>query len=231
MAGGGFPLPFIMKYLTGLFFLVVNTCYCQPGVNLIPNYSFEEIDSCPHDISRVYYAYPWKGVSVDLWAGCNEGTIWEGLSPLGNTAAGSQYPYDGLNHIGLYIYGNGIPTDPYIYGSGREVLSVKLPQELKKNKNYCFSFYESLSDFYKCATNNFDAYFSKEKILDTSIYGSENLIGYTPQFVYIGPPKTNDETWEQIKGRFKVDGGEKYMYFGNFHPLEQTDTIFFIQVT
>jgi hypothetical protein len=50
-----------MRLLFISFYLLFNWCFLkgQVPVNLVPNYSFEQQDTCPFGTNQIYFAVPW----------------------------------------------------------------------------------------------------------------------------------------------------------------------------
>ena len=202
-----------MKNTLCLLFLCLSLVAAK-SQNLVPNPSFETIDTCPYFDNQIYFASPWFqpciiqgnttiSSSSDLYSTCSSsqgyGIPENGLS--------FQYAKSGNGYAGIALYSSGVNCSEYI--------EVKLISPLTQNRKYCVEFYVSFA-----ATNfvvsNIGAYFSHDSLLNNSPYNAiDNVI---PQ---IENPTTNmlSDTlnWMLVSGNFIANGGEEYMTIGNFH--------------
>lgn len=202
----------LLKYLLPLLFAL----NASAQVNLVPNGSFEVIDTCPYYISlpSVQHAVPWfaptKG-SSDLFNACDSSNLG---APYNH--AGYQIAYEGIGYCGIFLH---TPDSPNV---NREYIAVRLNDTLEKNKSYCLTMYCSLSEgsvfsggtFSSFSSSSIGAYFSKDSIFQND----GGLLPYVPQ---IQNPVINqiDDilNWTIVTGFFtSTMGTEKYMYIGNF---------------
>ena len=185
--------------------------------NLVPNPGFEIIDSCSFGSGAIVdtVAPPWDSPSagsVDLYNTCSTHFAYS----VPENSWGFQYPHTGNGYAGGGFYSNGgVP-------GYREYLQVELDSPLVANQNYCGSFYVNLTNLAKYANNNFGMYFSTTHIF-VSNYNPLNLI-----------PQINDTTivsdtanWILVYGKYRAQGGERYIIIGNFYTDAQTDTVHF----
>jgi hypothetical protein len=201
------------KNLLNILFLLFFCGQAKAQVNLVPNGSFEDIDSCYGDPSAIGFdVFQWSGctgwscptkASSDLW--CENPVLGVHSPPL-IPAFGFQYPKDGNNMAGLFIFE---PLD-WDY---REYVQCKLNQPLEANKVYELTFYVSAADHYNY-TSTLGAYFSKTMV---SQPGSWEALPYQPQ-VENDPNNYITDTlgWTKISGTFTAQGGEQYMLIGTF---------------
>ncbi len=196
-----------------LIFLFVWAVSLKAQVNLVPNPSFEEKDTCPITNGAIFLAEPWTsvydGVSYFHECGAN-----------GFTAPGNKYgwenPLTGQAYIGF---------SEWVINSGYEsqFAGVELTSPLITGKKYNVEFYVSMIDSCWYAIKNIGVYFSQNQP-PTNI---TTLLGYEPQVKYTGTDfLDNKEGWTKIEGSFFADGGEQFMTIGNFDGHENTDTIF-----
>jgi gliding motility-associated-like protein len=178
---------------------------CNPPINRIELYSY-----CA-DTSIFHPAYPNFHV----------------ISPTLNHY-GHQVPRSGNNYLGINLLCSCQFTDPTVnYGASR-VASNELAAPLKA-KNYCLTFYVSMADYTPCASNRFDALFTAHKNAGAALFPSANNPPMTftvkHQFHYEGGVIADSVNWTKISGRFKAQGGEKYMHVGNLHSAWDMDTL------
>ncbi len=194
--------------------LILLICRIFSGQNLVPNYSFENITSCPTYQNNIYKASPWfqpcvffgnttNSSSSDLFNTCGT-SGWQ--CPV--NALGVQNARTGNGYGGLNPYNDGEDVTEYI--------EVPLISPLIANKRYCLEFYVSLADSSHWSISNIGAYFSVDSILDSAYYLT--LTHLTPQVENSVSNMLNDNTnWTLVSGYFIANGGEKFMTIGNFN--------------
>lgn len=187
--------------------------------NLVPNGSFEEITTCPWEISQAGLAMPWTPPppsSADLYNACDPGTP-SGIPHLGvpANATGNQPAHSGEGYVGIFTYNGALPD-------GREYLQVMLTEPLEQGK-YIVSFWASLADEFQYAVSSIGVYLS-----DTAI----TYTGYEPYQVEpsVQSPEgvimSNKDIWYHITDTFTTRyGGEEYLLLGNFKTAEESDTL------
>ncbi len=207
---------------TILFYFQLNSSVAQ---NIVPNGSFENFTACPLTGDKIYYATGWfqpcrwpggyslnQSSSSDYYSACG------GLnSPYGvpKNYSGYQNAFSGDSYIGLtYLYTiNGL----------REYAEVKLNHSLLVDTKYKLSYRVSLLDGSMFASNQFDAYFSNDSLLDVSWLSVINVV---PQITNLSQAIISDTmNWVSVSGSFYANGGENYLTLGNFHSDNLTDTI------
>jgi gliding motility-associated-like protein len=183
-------------------------------VNLVPNGSFEDIDSCYGDPSAIGFdVFQWSGctgwscptkASSDLWC---ENPVWGMNTPPFIPGFGFQYPMDGNNMAGIFVY------EPGSYPNYREYIQCQLLQPLEPNKVYEIIFYINSAGADNF-TSSVGAYFSPTQVSQS---GSWNVLPYQPQ-VENDPNNYITDTlgWTKISGTFTAQGGEQYMVIGTF---------------
>ena len=189
------------------------------GQNLVPNSSFEVIDSCPTIDGKLYFAQPWfqpciyygntkNSSSSDIFSYC---ASYMGVPTNGE---GSQFARTGNGYAGFSPYA-GI-------NNGREYNEVQLLSPLIANKLYCVKFYVSLAETSRYAISKLGVYFSVDSLLDTSYY---HAIDYVfPQVENPSNIFLNDTSnWMLVWGNFVATGGERFMTIGNFHNPANTN--------
>lgn len=193
--------------------LLLSVCIGKAQVNLVPNGSFEEINGCPTSSSLFdtivnNWFQPTNGTS-DLYTECS--TISSGRN-VPYSAMGFQYAQQDSSYAGIITYWPGI-------GNYREYIAVKLTDSLKQNMYYCLKYYVNLSNEEPLIISSIGAYFTKDSL------HFDNLLP-VPVIPQIANPDSNfisdTITWKLITGYFQAQGGEKYMYMGNFRNDQNT---------
>jgi hypothetical protein len=187
-----------------LFFLPV---FFSAQNNLVPNYSFEIIDTCSSPYTDpahlLYWKVPTQG-TTDLFRNCGS---WNGAF---SNMAGYQYPKSGFGYIGLYAYFHN-------FNNYREYISTQLWMPLEPGKKYLVGFWCSLAEN-KClkAANKIGAWFS-DSIQSPTFYGF-NVINEIPQVQNDTSVILDDTTnnWILISDTITAVGSEKYITIGNF---------------
>lgn len=183
--------------------------------NLVPNPSFEDIESCPTVAGDIRKALPWfepVNRSTDLYHSCATGD-WS----VGNNIRGEQLPDSGKAYAGIRVYADWFNTPNY-----REYLSVKLIDTLKKGKNYKVSFKVNLADggTVRYAIDQFGAWFSKGNPRDTILFEVIPQVE-SPEGQFL----IDFENWTQLTMCFNAEGGEQYLTLGNFRDDNRTQTL------
>lgn len=201
-----------MRRLLVILFALFSS-YNWAQVNLVPNNSFEQIYSCPlstclYDTTIVEWFQPTNGTS-DVFNFCAE--IPSGKSVPSNFF-GFQYAQDGGGYSGIFIYVPGFPNY-------REYIAIKLSDTLKFAVNYCIKFHVSLAEQYPKNISSIGIYFSSDSIHQNN----DKVLQVLPQFENFHENFINDTTaWLLIKGNYLANGGEKYIYIGNFRNDSNT---------
>ncbi len=181
------------------------------GQNIVPNSSFEILDSCNWLNAAILHGYypswdsPTNG-SSDGYNSCSPYSTWS----FPANAFGFQYPHTGNGYIGGGYYGNGI----------REFIQVKLDTSLIANQEYCASVYVNLANRSEFPCNNIGMSF-----LDTHTYFSTNsYLNLSPQ-INFSNIISDTSIWTLVYGHFTATGGERYLIIGNFYSDSLTDTL------
>lgn len=185
------------------------------GQNLVPNPSFENFSSCPTDGAQLDLAVPWFNPTMDTPDYFN--ACYVGPSPLPVDVPSNYFGYQ------LARTGNGYAgfVTFFTTPNGREYIEVKLLDSLIIDRNYCVTFYVSLTDSCRWATSRIGAYFSTDSIYSNDGY----VLNYVPQVENpFGNIITDVNNWTKISGAFTAAGGEIFMTIGNFYSDANTDT-------
>jgi len=200
--------------------------------NLVPNPSFEILDTCPTTEGQLFHAIPWFSPTYN--------TINYPMSDFFNTCApqfpvganvpvgvpfncrGYEYPHTGNSYAGACVYSD--------YDETREYISVKLNYKLQPGLTYCLGYYVSLSNYDTTIQPNGGSRFAIDcmgiYISDTIIHlNTWYAIPVTPQI--INPPSNflSDTTnWMLVSGTYIAHGGEQYITIGNFKNDSNTQS-------
>ncbi len=206
------------KYLLFLFFfIIINLLQYLTGTaqNLVPNWSFETIDTCNFNNANctsgvdVGSVLPWEGYSADLYNVCS-------IQPdcgVPFNFPGFQVAHTGNGYVGEYFY--DLSSTNY-----REYIQVALDSVMKNNHKYCCTFYVSLSNVLAVGIDHIGMYISTTH---TSM-PTTGILNYIPQIIdaNIVIDTTN---WTLISGEYIANGGEQYIVIGNFNSAATTDTL------
>lgn len=203
------------------FLVSINFSVCMAQMNLAPNPSFEQYDTCPTGIGQMSKAIPWFNPhyipicgsgSPDYLNQCS------GASGAGvpNNGFGNELARTGVGYAGIYSM-----NLPWI--NAREYMEAPLTDTLLAGKEYVVSFYVSLAEVMGYATNKIGAYFSDSAIVNSC----DSLLPFVPQIVNQQSNfLTNKSSWTLVRDTFMAAGIERYIIIGNFFPLSQSDTIY-----
>ena len=165
--------------------------------NLVPNPSFEVLDSCPRVFGEVHKLKSWENYhyTPDLFHEC--ATTKYVKTPI--NFFGQQPPASGKGYAGITVYHQKYPN---------EVIGVKLKQALKPGISYEARIKVSLAERYsRYATNNLGFLFTNAP-----------RKAYNGKKVHVKTLEVIKETkeWVTIGGTFIPDKTYQYMMIGNF---------------
>ena len=195
------------KFLIAITIVINNCSYSQ--TNLIPNYSFENYDTC--DVFQGFSVLTdWTNPSVmgtpDYYNVC-EGTI-----PCAAGCVYYQYPHTGNAFV-------GIECQIYLTSNYREYVQAQLANQLITNQCYYVEFHTNKANSDKYAVNNIGAYISDTAI--TSFW--DTCLNFIPQILLPGNPVITDTVnWVKVYGVYQAIGGENYITIGNFQNYANT---------
>ena len=199
-----------MKNLIFIYTLIHINCFGF-SQNLVPNPSFEEINSCPsnfHDFTKFLYWSNPTNASPSIFNNCNQGNAGVPVN-----IAGYQNTHSGFGYAGIVIFSDQSQN-------AREYIQVELLSPLVANQKYKVRLYVNLADSSKYAINRFGIYFSQN-----SFYlPTYNVINYIPQ-VSFDTLIINKIDWTLLEATYQAMGGEKYITIGNFNYDSECDTI------
>ena len=194
-------------------------------INLVPNYSFEELNSCPligtascNNIIPIPSLKDWYCAmtylsSPDYFNNCT--SINFGF----NNICGWQIAKTGNAYLGGFMHTfGGIANNEYI--------ECTLKDSLKPNVNYCVQYYLNRSDKSSYVISQHGAVFTKTQLIVPSTL-SPHFINLTPQVKNpLGNYIKDSINWTKIEGSFIALGGERHMTLGCFGPQSLLDTLF-----
>lgn len=213
-----------MKYL----YLLIATLFSVQsfGQNLVLNPSFESYSSCPLGPSELENAnnwhHPFNNVIGDT---CSTSDLYNTCSPFGalgvgvpDNILGSEPAHTGNGYAGIIAYeGFALIGCTALGGSSwREYAMGELSSPLQAGQEYCVSFYISLADNVKWATDDIAIYFSNSLLSINCSSVSNSVLPYTPQLEYTGPDLDNANGWTELSWTYTATGGEAYFTIGNF---------------
>ncbi len=223
-----------MRFLLLHIILLIGTVQLHAQINLVPNPSFEDNDSCfksgfPSILDTTGHGtapFNWLAVlnSPDCYKFCDT----DGISNFGFY----QIPRSGNGMMGV---GANSLDDRIINNSikgNKEIGAVKLREILLSNQYYKLIFYVNLANIKQrnttnvFATSSMGGYFSSEK-LSYQEYPVKSLEPIIPQV--INPPNRyllDTFGWDKIEGLYKAQGGEEWLTIGDFGN-RNNDTLLF----
>jgi hypothetical protein len=186
--------------------------------NIVPNYSFEQADSCPTGLNNRFYKYSsgcigWgqaNNNTTDYYNGCDTAALSVGLqhprAGVPYNVWGYQKAYDGVAYTGICMY--------YAHSNDyKEYLITTIPA-LSVDTVYKVSIAVSLADSSAFAVSGLGAFFST--------YGSPNQINIgtlleTPQIDYSSYGIISDTAhWITLSGTFVADSAYTNIIIGGF---------------
>jgi len=182
--------------------------------NLVDNSSFEESSECP-EFQGDFFATEWNTVptgvvsSPDYFKDCAPVDSQAGVP---DNIAGTQEPENGNAYVGVFTYGND--------SAQREYIQTQLNIPLIEGAIYRVSFYVSLPDRFRLASDGIGALLTVDPIEGDETSG---VIDMEPQ-VLADFIVTDRQNWTLITGTYTANGGEEYLTLGNFFFDEETQT-------
>lgn len=209
--------------------------YAQQPINLIPNGSFELKNSCPvyaTSDSQTYniHVLNWKseqymGQNFNLQK--NSPDYYNACAPYDDETINSHYnvgvPYNfagnqtahtGDAYSGLFISQSGRTSTDVYY----EYIFNELDEPLIAGEEYTFSMFLSLAENTSShSINKIGAVFVENLPFFNQHITTQLMIGYnlSPQ-VYTTEILNNSNGWQEVRGSFIAQGGERYVILGVF---------------
>jgi len=165
--------------------------------NIVPNASFENYRKKSGSIRQ---AIPWQQIaSVDFYQ-----------SPVEKDTSAHAGAHSGNCYAGVRF------QKRY-----KEFLQVKLAEPMHRGTNYEFEMYIRLAFWSNALLKSFGVVFSKAGYHGQADATRGSMIDSVCQkggFI-------NNYRWFKIRGKYKADGGEKYITIGNFAPNVKKDMV------
>ncbi len=219
--------------------LILCTFTLHAQINLVPNPSFEENDSCYQgsfpiilDTQDVAARSPnnWIRIigSPDCYKFCDTSSL--------NKLIFYQSPKTGVAMLGLLSYSNDTSIQRNYFGKGmKENVSVRLKKPLVKDKLYKLVFYTNLANYKQPAkvlnenrlvTNSLGGYFSVTK-LPFFEYPIISLKLISPQILNDTSKYLMDTIgWDKVEGLYLSQGGEEWLTIGDFDSRNMDKLVF-----
>lgn len=197
---------------------------CDGQINLVPNPSFEEADTC-----AVQLGYLPNGVPLHWFSFSNTPDYFRSCVPEGSinwvpqSGLVYQHPYEGGSYSGLLTYEFG--------NNNREMIGAELIEPLEVGETYYASMWvnagtggNAVGNFAIC-TNNIGMLFTMDPyywVTGMTPYGLRNYAQvYSPDVV------TDTAGWTLVSGSFVADSAYRYLAIGNHFTDANTlrDTI------
>jgi hypothetical protein len=187
--------------------------------NLVPNPSFEEMESCPDDPGQVWRCTdwnPWRGTS-DYFSSCaGEGNFVD----VPTSGFGYQIPSSGESYIGIWTF----PSEGSIGVDYRELVGCELLAPLSIGTDYFVSMRVSvalggwgLNCTY--ASNNLGVMFTTQGYDE-----NEDAYPELDNFAHLSYEGIISDSllWTEIAGSFTADSSYSHLGFGNFFDDSST---------
>ncbi|MCC6250903.1 MAG: T9SS type A sorting domain-containing protein [Bacteroidia bacterium] len=204
-----------MKNYLFIICLILDVFNVKAQINLVPNPSFEQFDTCPEYIGLTRYALGWtmNVNSADYFNSC------ETIPPLQvstpTNSWGYQIPRTGNAYFGFYSYGQYNPLAIEFFGRS-------LSSALVAGQKYFVCFYVSLANgdplvnpSIMCGTNNigmkFFTYSFPSPLISNNLYFVNN-------YSQINSVNSIVDTlsWTKISGSFIADSAYTHFLIGRF---------------
>jgi len=215
--------------------LLFNAPLKNVAQNLVPNPSFEEIDSCPQWPTYMGFQPDSKPRFWEKWSGSPEyftsclGSS-DTLAGVPQNPFGTQLPHHGSAYVGGMSYGN-------FESEFREHIGVELTSPLEIGEVYYLSFWVSAAEGRSSppdtpgwaqpvfwASNNVGLLFTMQPNIWTGFTGPEfEPRNYAHLFAQEVIADTSD--WILVSGSFTADSAYRYLAVGNFFENAMTDTM------
>lgn len=201
------------------FILVFLPMLCVAQENLVPNPSFEEVESCPISFGdwRTLHWSNGNGLSPNNFNTCaSQLALYSANVP--NNHVGFQESFAGEGYVGISCFVLG-------YLNLREYVQTILTSSLTAGVRYQVGFYVNPANRMQYAISTMGAAITSEApSLLTGVYPN-TLLDAEPQVLHNGRfALTDTSSWVLISDTIMATGGEKYITIGNFHSDGESDT-------
>ena len=234
------------RALNIIIFLLVLSIQLKAQINLVPNYSFEEKDSCPtfhyeltptckewfDPVSKMFIPPP--PPFQPIYGLMGSGTYFHkcGGPQVGvpNSLSGNQYPLTGDAYAGFVVVTQDSAL--LIINQLHDYIEVELIESLNRNTKYYAEFYYSLAELYSNGTPNY--FLNNLKFVELGMLFTDTLVRRasgitmpqpqnicaTAQVSQMMGPQIDTVNWIKVSGSFTAKGGEKFLTIGSFIDLD-----------
>ncbi len=227
-----------MKYVVTFLALLLAPLADYAQVNLVRNGGFEQYAFCPYGVDQIGFANYWSGLDTNWnYADSNYSKFTSCLPEYCNTCDNNghhyvgvpiggwyyQYPRSGRGFAQVRILDNDTMThDPV---DERDFLQGRFSTALEPGRQYCVTFYASLSEHSAYAIQQLGAYFDNGAIDNTdSAHCDLPKPSIVPQVVSVDT--LNDTlNWLKVQGSYIANGTERFITIGNFFDFNHTNKI------
>lgn len=178
-------------------------CQNNSCENLVINGDFEQFSALPNNISQIQNACGWHGYFTPDYYHSNS-TNPNVSIPCNIKGGESSNNNQGNGYSGLFIFING-----------GEFMVTKLASPLVQGTLYQLRYDVSLAEGNSSFSKSVQAYLSPNLVAPNPFLPIGN-----PQMVFSSLSTSNTSNgWETLTFNFTADGGEEYLYFGNFQNI------------
>ncbi len=210
--------PFLYIVFCALLFAMHISAKAQ--VNLVPNGSFEEHDTCPDNVGQITYAKYWYSPTLgspDYFNMCTT-NLCPNFFDIGipNNRYGYQYPKTGFGYAGFGTYVSWLDTSSDCI----EYLQIKLINPLNSGYKYKLKFQLSVSEISKYTIKNLGVLFSNNSVTNNGTA----ILNVAPSYLF-NQYITDTINWIELSLIYTAIGGEEYLTIGNFSYSQYTDAL------
>lgn len=207
--------------------LFVAALRCEAQGNLVPNSSFEEVDTCPCNPGFLPGGKPlhWEkwNQSPDYFNACiQQSCAFDTLLDVPMNGFGFQQAYDGEGYVGMGAYDGNADF--------REYVGCELLEPLAIGQSYQVSFYTNVAfggNYWSpsWACNNMGVLFTMEPNVWTGNWDDPPFALRNYAHLHSAEIISDTANWIQVSGSFVADSAYGYMVLGNFFSDALTDTV------
>ncbi|MEO5584775.1 MAG: hypothetical protein ABIQ75_04905 [Flavobacteriales bacterium] len=187
--------------------------------NLVQNGGFEQLNKEPNTFDQLTRAEGWNDVTIGLADLFSKSASVKTVG-IADNFYGHMEPKEGAHYAGFFAWKDdkrydfqGDAEDPFKPGwnAYSEYPWTTLSSPLKEGHTYEVSFHVALAGNSDRAVAGIGAFFSTVELK----YNNRMFLKERPQAVEDEILEKKGE-WVEVKGRFKADGGERYLILGTF---------------
>jgi len=185
----------------------------------VPNFSFEQYDTCPNSADKIQYAVGWSKYSIwastpDYYNACS--------SSFGvpDNVISYQPAHRNCNaYAGIVTWGSA--------GNDREYIGIQLDETLTVGQKYFISFYAVMGGEKKIGAYYFEMPSNNIGIRLSTIAYNGNYPCPIDNFAHLNYPSILNDSinWTRISGSIIADSAYDYLIVGNFFDDPHTDTL------